>query len=37
MIVTNLDGFASLVADPPDANSTIDTDKHLFSDIDYVC
>ena len=28
-----LDWVAPLVADPPDANATIDTDTHLISDL----
>ena len=31
-----LDGIALLVADPPDANSTTDTDAHILSDINLV-
>ena len=32
LIVIELDWVAPLVADPPDAYSTTDTDTHLFSD-----
>ena len=34
IISNKLDGVASLVADPPRASSTTDTDTHPLSDID---